>query len=263
MFNNPLQGSIDGQAVTIQQDGMVRFGGDDRINVTFYRKAVLDVEESRRHGAPFRVAQDYVRIQHPGERDYVDRPVTDMDKHRWVQKWQQYSRNQEQVPDGTPIDTLLPTFPDIAANLHEMGIHTVEQMADITAEGMQRIGMGGQQLQNKAKKFLEHAQKGVALHQMEKALADRDSKIEVLSNQVALLKGQLDRTLAQLAGVPNSTIPVAPPSIAAAYSNTLNTETPVDYRQINQGLQQNFESSVAREGVPRRGRPPGSKNRPK
>ena len=260
MFNNPMQGQIDGQAVTIQTDGMVKFA--ERINVTFYRKAVIDNEKSRQHGAPFRVAQDYVRIQHPGERDYVDRPVTDFDRNRWPDKWQQYTRNQEQVPDGTPIDVLLPLHPDIAANMHEMGVHTLEQMADITAEGLARVGMGGQQIQNKAKKFLEHAQKGVALHVMEKALADRDSKLEVQANQIKLLQDQLNRVMAQLAGVPNSTIPVAPPSIAAAYANTLSP-APLDYKQVNQGLQENFENSVAREGVPRRGRPPGAKNRPK
>jgi hypothetical protein len=201
------------------------------------------------------MAKDYVLIQHPGERDTTDRPVTELDKQRWPQKWQQYINASEQVPDGTPIDILLPMHPEIASNMHSMGVHTIEQMANITADGLQRLGMGGVQLMNKAKDFLDKAERGVAYHRMESELAKRDNAIEVLANQNKMLKEQLDRLMAQITGgVPAPMIPTTPPATAFGMVPVPD----VDYKHVNEARAEHHEATVRR-----RGRPPGTRNKPK
>ena len=47
-----LQGSIDGQPISIRPDGYVRFGRDDLLNVLFYDKVVPDPDQVARTRAP-------------------------------------------------------------------------------------------------------------------------------------------------------------------------------------------------------------------
>jgi hypothetical protein len=48
-----LTGTIDGKQITIEDNGMVRFGGDDRINVLFYKNGkCIDEAASRAAGRP-------------------------------------------------------------------------------------------------------------------------------------------------------------------------------------------------------------------
>ncbi len=179
--------------------GMVQYGpGDDRKIVIFYNKAVRNPARSADEGRPIHEDRVFVKIQEPGEKlNVIDRPVKDDDKRRWPNQWRQFSMNQKQIPDGTPVDLLFPQSPAIAGSLQAYGIHTIEQLARLSAEGISTVGMGATEWVNKAKSYMEKAEKGVAFHQMQTALNQRDSQIAVLNNQVGLLKAQLDQVLAQ------------------------------------------------------------------
>lgn len=218
--------TIDGQAGTIQANGMVRFGSDDTVNVLFYIKSVLDHVQSRAMGRPFHVSMPYVRIQQPGEKDYIDRPVTENDpaKYRWPHHWARFEQGQKPAPAGTPVEILFPQQPEIAANLHTLAVHTVEQLAGLTAHGQQTIGMGATEWQNKAKKFLEAANGGRGMHRLEKENEDLRGKIEVQGNQIALMKTQIDRLLAaQQQKIPAGMIPNGDPTLAQQYAATAPT----------------------------------------
>lgn len=192
--------TIDGQQGTIipigEGVGTVRFNGDDRLNVTFYNRPVLDPLESQKRGRQWNRSVEYVRIQIPGEKDYADRPATEQDHMRFPRQHQAYLKGQQQIPSGTPIDVLFPQNPEIPVNLHGLGVHTVEQLAGLTEHGAQTIGMGATQWRNKAKEFLDAAKGGVSVHRLQKDLADRDAKIEVLSNQIQQQAAQIDRLMA-------------------------------------------------------------------
>jgi hypothetical protein len=182
--------------------GTVTFGSDANINVHFYAKAVLDPVASQAAGRAVHKQVDYVRLQHPGERDVVDAPVSDKPEMplRFAAQWTAYQQRKEHVPEGTPIEMLFPQNPEIAANLHTMAIHTVEQMANCGAIALQQIGMGAQNWQTAAKAFLSAANKGVEFHRMQKELKDRDNKIEVLQNNLTLLTAQVERLMAEKSG---------------------------------------------------------------
>lgn len=210
-----LQGSIDGQPISIRPDGLVKFGSDQNLNVLIYDKVVLDPQKSQQLGRRWSKSEVYIRIQVPGERDYVDRPVRDEDKIRFPRHWSLYQRGHEQIPDGSPVDLLFPQSPEIPANLHGMGIHTVEQLAGLTEHGVQTIGMGASQWRNMAVQFLDTAKGGRAFHQLKKQLDDEKNKNEVLANQVAMLKTQLDRLAAKVdQKIPPNMVPKAVAPIA-------------------------------------------------
>jgi len=189
--------------------GTVNFGSVDSVNVTFYSKQVRDADETRKAGRPVYKNVDYVRIQHPGDRDYADSPVADkpMTVQLYPRQWQAYQKAKEYVPEGTPLEMLFAQVEEapIAATLRASGIQTVEQLAALSASAMDSVGMGAQAYVNHAKKYLEMSEKGVAYHKMEKELSLRDNKIEVLENNQKLLVAQIERLSAQIQGAAQQT----------------------------------------------------------
>jgi hypothetical protein len=226
---NPMQGTIDGQAMTIGPDGMVRMGSDERMNVLFYKKSVLDPVVSRERGRPWHRAVDYVKIQQPGERDCVDRPVRENDDAiaRWPHLWNAYQKQQVQAPNGTPVDLLFPQNPEIPANLHGLGVHTIEQLAGLTEHGAQTIGMGATQWRQKAKEYLAAAAGGGNYHKLQQELDKAHNTIEVMGNQMALMKRQLEQLAAQQNQKISGAMMPPPPSQLApiSFSNDVPSES--------------------------------------
>jgi len=178
---------MDRASIDSQGYGMVTYGPtDDKLIVGFYKKSVLNAARSRDEGKPVHEGRDFVKIQHPGETlNVVDRPVQDSDKNRWPRQWHNYQQGVRQVPDGVPINLLFPAKPEIETMLRGYNIHTVEQLAGLSAEGISTVGMGAQDWVNAAKRYMERADKGVNHHQFEKALAEKDQRILTLERQVA------------------------------------------------------------------------------
>lgn len=158
---------------------------DDRLIVGFYRRSVVNVFRSQAEGKRICEDKDYVKIQHPGETlNIVDRPVQESDKNRWPRQWGMFSQGKQQVPDGIPITLLYPDKPSITDMLIGYNIHTVEQLANLSANGVQTVGMGCQEWVNKAAKYLERAENGVGFHKFEQEIAKKDTEIATLQRQL-------------------------------------------------------------------------------
>ena len=172
--------------------GLVQYGGDDRTIALFYKRPVHNAQKSRQHGLPIHDDVDFVRIQQPGERlNIIERPVNPNDKMRFPRQWAEYLANREQTIEGTPIDLLFPAHPYVGQNMRAMGVHTIEQCANLSDHAMAQIGMGAQDYVNLAKDYLEMANKGVGLHKFKAELEERDGKIRTLEMTIANLQAQL------------------------------------------------------------------------
>lgn len=212
-----MQVSVDGINGIVQDDGMVRFNPDDRMNVMFYIRPVHDPIKSSEMGRPWTVPMEYVKIQQPGEKDFSDRPVTDFDKRRFARQYAQYQKSQVQAPSGTDVSILFPQNPELPINLKSVGIHTIEQLAGLTEHGANTLGMGATQWRNKAVQYLDAAKGGVSAHKMQAALEKRDEQIEMLQNQLSSQRGEIDRLMAMMKqNIPASMVP--PPSQTLAQS---------------------------------------------
>lgn len=227
---------------------------DDRLIVGFYRKSVLNPFKSKEQGKRICEDHEYVKIQHPGESlNIVDRPVNDSDKHRWPRQWALFQQGRAQIPDGIPITLLYPDKPSITDTLIGYNIHTVEQLAHLSANGIGTVGMGCQEWVNKAAKYLEHAEKGVDFHRFEQEKKEKDQKISVLEKTVHELN-------AKLMAFMNKASP--PQNFDAQTSQINNQQREYDLPQAVQ-----FSGSIQTPDlsgeVKRRGRPPGARNRPK
>jgi hypothetical protein len=150
----------------------------------FHHFAVHNPQKSAEAGTPIYDDKIFVKIMEPGNSlEIVDREVTEIDKRNWPMQWNQFVQSLEQVPDGTPLDVLFPTSPGTCHTLKANNIHTVEQLAELSAHAIGTI-MGGQDFNNKAKAYLDKAQRGVQLHQFEKELSSRDREISTLKRQL-------------------------------------------------------------------------------
>lgn len=247
---------FDQQAVSQQGWGMAASGPtDDKLIVGFYKKSVLNKFKSKQEAKPVFEGHDYVKIQHPGETlNIVDRPARDDDKTRWPQRWAQYQAGVSQIPDGVPLSLLFPDKPQIADMMRAYNIHTVEQLANLSAQGQQTVGMGAVEWVTAAKKYMERADKGINHHEFEQAMQGKDSKIATLERQIEELSKLVRERAPQ-------------PSEQHVQTHDFQTE------QINRTHQSvdtpftpepaQFVHDLSNEVQPqrRRGRPPGSKNK--
>jgi len=161
----------------------------------------------------------FVRIQHPGERDFNERPAKREDVERWPAAYQRYLEGRKQGPDGTPLAVLFPHHVDIIEMLAFHHVYTVEQLAELNDTQKQNIGMGGFEWSQKAARYLAAIEKGSGFAQHEETIQKlqvantrKDESISALTQQVQQLTSQL---AALMQGLNNQQSMGASPAMAA------------------------------------------------
>lgn len=172
---------------TPNRDGTVSFGGDDRLWVRFFANSVQNNYQSEQQGRPIFEKRDFIEIIQPGERDRLVREANDGDKQRFPRHWEKYQAGNEQVPDGTPLAILYPHEPHICESMQAIKIHTIDQLAGLNEAGIQRLGMGGRDHVERAKRFLEAASNFEGAHKMQAEIDRQRDEIAVLTTKIEQL----------------------------------------------------------------------------
>ena len=151
---------------------------DSHLHVEFYTN---DQKPYKDRPTPF------VRIIVPGDKtNIVDQPVREDHKERFPRQWLHF---QMQSGDGPVIGTLLQqwnTDDEENFSLHQMAelqilkFQTVEQVATASDSQLQRIGMGGAGLRERAKTYLTR-----------KNQSANTSELEVTRRELNELKQQM------------------------------------------------------------------------
>lgn len=160
---------------------------DARNYARFYTKWKRNNFLSEKEGAEVGENRDYVMIICPGQpKTEVHREATDLDKRMHPQEWNDYKEGREQRIAGTPIE-VLPGLPQGQADaLKAMYIYTIEQMANLSDMGIQKVGMGGNELRLKCKAYLEKNTAEVT--KLKSELAERDAQIAALMARMDALE---------------------------------------------------------------------------
>jgi len=172
--------------------GLVEFGSDDKLYVTFSSKAVVDVIKSREAARPIHQQVTYVRIQQPAERDYVERPATDLDIRRFRRQYQAFLDGKVEQPEGTLLSVLFFNNPEIVENLKYLKLFTIEQLANINDTQIQQIGLGGREFHQKAKDFLSKSEKGKGFHELEQQIKQLNLKVQELTDKNSALEAAFE-----------------------------------------------------------------------
>lgn len=173
---------------------------------TMFGKPVLDAD-----GKPKRVL--FVRIQRPGDdASVINAPAREDHKKRFPRQWMEF-----QMREGVPIDGanipgwMIDEWDEMneeqKRELKYMRFMTVEQIAYASDMQIQRMGMGGMGLRERAKAALRNRLDATVkekIAERDKTIAElverdrkRDAQFEALQAQLAQLIGQRNEPAAQ------------------------------------------------------------------
>lgn len=139
--------------------------------VVFETRPVEDREETLKQG--HFVAKDvhFAIVTPAGTRDRIEREVTlwfdslkegvaqERIPHEWLRAYEaaykDWCENRETPEFGIPLGNWPGISPAQVLMLQDIGLRTVEQVAEATEEAISRMGMGGRALKAKAQAFLD------------------------------------------------------------------------------------------------------------
>lgn len=156
--------------------------------------AQLYVEFYTRDSGP-NEGKTYVRIQAPGDKtNILEQPLRDDHKERFPRQWLHYQIQQNEGAAsqiGTPLsqwhkDTPEDINRDQIAELNILKFVTVEQLALASDAQLQRIGMGGVGLRERARQYLNRKNRSEAnaeLDETKKQLAELQAQMASLLSE--------------------------------------------------------------------------------
>lgn len=156
---------------------------DAQLHVEFYTK-----DSGANEGKP------YVRIMSPGDKtNIIDQPMRDDHKERFPRQWLYFQMQQNEGAAqqiGTPLTEWLKDAPneinrDQVAELNILKFVTVEQLALASDAQLQRVGMGGIGLREKARLYLNR-----------KNRVESNAELEQTKQQLAELQAQMAALMA-------------------------------------------------------------------
>lgn len=141
--------------------------------INFEKRAIENKVETLKQGHYVGKDVDYVYVTLPGGRDvyaskvdvWLEKQTTYARNGRIKQEWldyyiksyRQWQQGEEIPENGTPIKTWSALSPNQIQIILGARIRTVEDLAQANDEGLRRLGMGGRDLVNKAKSWLNSA----------------------------------------------------------------------------------------------------------
>lgn len=107
-----------------------------------------------------------------------------------------WEETQEDPEFGTPITSWPAVTPAQVKNIHGANIRSIEDMAEASVEAINRIGMGGQALKQKAQAWLDSSKDtgktAAELEKLRQANADKDDIIKELQASLTALRKEVD-----------------------------------------------------------------------
>jgi hypothetical protein len=163
--------------------------GDARLWVKFEHRPAPDPEATAQAGHPKFRSEEWIRIAVPGERDEVERPVTEFDKVRFSKQYDHWKASGAQAVEGYPLEKWPGVTRVQVEELKFFKINTVEDLANVP-DALGSKFMGIQALKTQAKNFLAAAAGEAQVTKMQAELDKRDAEITALQRA---LKDQGDK----------------------------------------------------------------------
>ena len=168
-----------------------RYSGDARLFVNFYMAPLRNEDKSLEAGRPIFIDTEFVEIRIPGDKDnVVVRPVRDLDRQRFRDRYRQFKDGTIQVTEGTPLEFWPQVSRAQVEELRYFSIRTVEQLAEVPDNLAQRF-LGVQQLKQSAKAFVLASKDTAHVEKMRLELDARDVEIATLKDALQDLAARM------------------------------------------------------------------------
>lgn len=172
--------------VESDQQALASHQATTRNYVKFYPKWKKNNFLSNKEGKEIGEYRDYVMIICPGQpKSEVHREVRDEDKREYRGEWTAYKEGKEQRISGTPVELLPGLEQSRADSLKAIYIYTIEQLADVSESAKHAMGMGANELVNRAKGYLQKNSAEVAALKQENT--ELRKIVETMQAQIAAL----------------------------------------------------------------------------
>lgn len=137
---------------------------DKALAVRFLLEPVKNEAESKKAGRLVCDEVEFCEIRLPGSTDVIRNVVTDVQRSRFSRQYAAFKNGQDQdVASGTPLKEWPIMTRSQVEEARYLGVRTVEALAQIPDTGIQRLGMGWNDLRKKARDWLLQAKDGSAL----------------------------------------------------------------------------------------------------
>lgn len=141
---------------------------------------------------------EFVEIRVPGDRTMSTcEPVKDSHRARFPKQYAAFKSGLNEQSIGTPIAVLFPNNPALVSDMQHAGVHTIQQLANLTDGNAQQLGPV-LAFRKKAQEFLAAAKGADTAEQ----LAKRDAEIEALKVQMAELLAAKRQTVPAIVAAP-------------------------------------------------------------
>ena len=165
---------------------------DDLLHVEFFWKEPVDKWESETQGKEVRLPkQPWVRIMNPADKTSIyENAVRDDHKARWPQKWLKFQidNGQAEGAAGEAFGWKLEEWKGLKENelleLRHLRFETVDQLAGASDGQLQRLGMGGIGLRERARAALRDRNAS----EFKAALDAKDAEITEMKERMARME---------------------------------------------------------------------------
>lgn len=200
--------------------GVVRAQGYEKAIVKFFTKTVENPVRTREAGGVKKFDNvEYISVSYPGAaplEEFVT-SLTDEWRERFPSEYEAWKRTKENVVDGFPLEMWPVLDPARVEEFKHMGLRTVENIANIADNVLQRVGLDARQLRDKAKDFIS-MQKG-DFHKMETLRSEHEN---LKQSYIALKQTteELAKKLSEITNTPQHRV------VTEDYAMDTNLEAP-------------------------------------
>lgn len=170
-----------------------RTAGDKNLWVQFGLEPMEDSAASATEGRPIFKEIEHIKIMQPGNKEsIIIRPITEKDKSRFRQQYENWKAGREEEVSGTP----LAKWPGVTrAQVEELkffNVRTVEQLAEMADAHAQKF-MGVNNLRRLAREYIQKGKEGAMSAQMLDALKAKDNQIAALQEALNGLQAEVSK----------------------------------------------------------------------
>lgn len=165
----------------------------------FFKKAVADQIATEKEGRPIFKEIEMVEITSAGNPYSIPHMVvTDEHRQRWPEHYKQFKAGQDRQISGTPLSQWPMISLAEVEGLAALKIFSVEDLADLNDLGLQRLGMGGRELQAKARAYLKAAKDFASVHAEAKAREQIEQRFAEQTKTMNEMRGIIEAQTAAL-----------------------------------------------------------------
>lgn len=164
-----------------------------KVSVEFRMDSVPSQIQSEQAGHPVYVEKPFITIMIPGSTNQIIDTIADeIYQRRFPEQWARFKAgHMGDSVNGWRLDSWPAVNTAQVKTMQYMGVHTVEQLADLSDTSCQSIGMGTMELRTKAKAALAAAKGGADTERLAAEGARRDAEMADLKELLRIQSEQI------------------------------------------------------------------------